>query len=565
MNELFVNIKVDREERPDVDAVYMDAVVALTGQGGWPMTVFLTPDGEPFFGGTYYPPEPRHGMPAFRQVLAAIAEAYRDRRDDVRAAGGHARRRDRAEPRARSRRASRSRRSCSTRRCASCARSSTRSGAASAARRSFRPRRRSSSCSAAARSTSRWARSTAWRAGGMYDLVGGGFHRYSVDEQWLVPHFEKMLYDNALLVPAYLHAWLVTRRGALPRDRRADDRVHASASSGSRAAASRRRRTRTPTASKASPSRGQPTRFRAPRSCSSRSSTAATSSAASLDGPGARARSSRRATQRPQPLRDDKAIAAWNGLALAALAEAGTAARSRATGSTPRASSPSSCSARSRDGGRLHRTWRDGVAKGTGYLEDYANVAHGLYELHVATGELRWLAGVAPPRAPCGRALRRRRARRLLPRAVRRRAARRAPEGSRRQPDAVRQLDARLRAAAPRPDLGRRRARAAGGRRSAARARRDPARARRPSAGRSARSTCTSRRRASWRSSATRRARWRAPRSRRTTRMPSSPFGPAEDVPLLAGKGLVDGRAGGLRLRALRLPGAGHGSGASCR
>src|SRR5947209_96088 len=83
MNEHFVNVKVDREERPDVDAVYMDAVVALSGQGGWPMTVFLTPDGKPFFGGTYYPPEPRHGMPAFRQVLVALAEAYRDRRDDV--------------------------------------------------------------------------------------------------------------------------------------------------------------------------------------------------------------------------------------------------------------------------------------------------------------------------------------------------------------------------------------------------------------------------------------------------------------------------------------------------
>ena len=83
MNELYVSVKVDREERPDVDAVYMDAVVALTGQGGWPMTVFLTPAGEPFFGGTYYPPEPRHGLPAFRQVLVAIAEAYRTQRDDV--------------------------------------------------------------------------------------------------------------------------------------------------------------------------------------------------------------------------------------------------------------------------------------------------------------------------------------------------------------------------------------------------------------------------------------------------------------------------------------------------
>src|SRR2546423_897508 len=83
MNELFVSVKVDREERPDVDAVYMDAVVSLTGQGGWPMTVFLTPAGEPFFGGTYYPPEPRHGLPAFRQLLAAVAEAYRTQRDDV--------------------------------------------------------------------------------------------------------------------------------------------------------------------------------------------------------------------------------------------------------------------------------------------------------------------------------------------------------------------------------------------------------------------------------------------------------------------------------------------------
>ena len=88
MNELFVNVKVDREERPDVDAVYMDAVVALTGQGGWPLTVFLTPDGEPFYGGTYFPPEPRHGLPAFRQVLHAVADAYRERPEDVAAQAG---------------------------------------------------------------------------------------------------------------------------------------------------------------------------------------------------------------------------------------------------------------------------------------------------------------------------------------------------------------------------------------------------------------------------------------------------------------------------------------------
>ena len=83
MNRLFVNVKVDREERPDLDAVYMNAVVSMTGQGGWPMTVFLTPDGEPFLGGTYYPPEPRHGLPSFQQVLTAVSDAYRERRGDV--------------------------------------------------------------------------------------------------------------------------------------------------------------------------------------------------------------------------------------------------------------------------------------------------------------------------------------------------------------------------------------------------------------------------------------------------------------------------------------------------
>ena len=125
MNELFVNVKVDREERPDVDAVYMDAVVALTGQGGWPLTVFLTPDGEPFYGGTYFPPEPRHGLPSFRQVLRAVADAYRERPEDVarrRGRSSSALRRS-AEPRAVARAADRgaARRGAS----AACSRSST--------------------------------------------------------------------------------------------------------------------------------------------------------------------------------------------------------------------------------------------------------------------------------------------------------------------------------------------------------------------------------------------------------------------------------------------------------
>src|ERR687885_42594 len=132
MNERFVCIKLDREERPDLDAIYMEACVAMTGQGGWPLNVFLTPEQVPFYAGTYFPPEDRGGMPSWRRVLTGVASAWDQSRDEIRAGGE------------------------------------------------------------------------------MYDQVGGGFARYSVDAEWLVPHFEKMLYDNALLARAYLHAWQVT-------------------------------------------------------------------------------------------------------------------------------------------------------------------------------------------------------------------------------------------------------------------------------------------------------------------------------------------------------------------
>ncbi len=150
MNDNFVSVKVDREERPDLDAVYMDAVVALSGSGGWPMTVFLTPAGEPFFGGTYFPPEPRHGLPSFKQVLLGVAEAWRDQRDAVRELGPQP---DRPRPPVgapASRRASRSTRRCWTTRSRTCARASTRGSVASAARRSSRPPPCSSSCCDAA-------------------------------------------------------------------------------------------------------------------------------------------------------------------------------------------------------------------------------------------------------------------------------------------------------------------------------------------------------------------------------------------------------------------------------
>src|SRR4051794_40214712 len=216
MNERFVNVKVDREERPDLDSLYMDAVVAMTGHGGWPMTVFLTPLGEPFLGGTYFPPEPRHGLPAFRQLLVAVSDAYRERRQDVaRQAGALV---DALQESAA---------------ISPSADPLTESLLAEAARglaRGFDPewggfggapkfppasalefllrRHRSTGDEETLAMVTRTLDGMA--AGGMYDLLGGGFHRYSVDERWLVPHFEKMLYDNALLAPVYLHAWVVT-------------------------------------------------------------------------------------------------------------------------------------------------------------------------------------------------------------------------------------------------------------------------------------------------------------------------------------------------------------------
>jgi uncharacterized protein len=211
MNERFVNVKVDREERPDVDGIYMDAVVAMTGHGGWPLTVFLTPAGEPFLGGTYFPPEPRHGLPSFQQVLVAVSELYRERRDDVTS-------RTQVLVDALEQAAS----------AAPSAEPLTESILFQAVRRleelhdpewggfGRAPKFPPSSALELVLRRGETELSTktldAMALGGMYDLVGGGFHRYSVDERWLVPHFEKMLYDNALLIPAYLHGWLVTGR-----------------------------------------------------------------------------------------------------------------------------------------------------------------------------------------------------------------------------------------------------------------------------------------------------------------------------------------------------------------
>ncbi len=416
MNERFVSVKVDREERPDVDAIYMDAVVTLTGQGGWPMTVFLAPDGSPFWGGTYFPPSPRMGMPAFRDVLNAMATVYADRRGDVTAQGAQL---------------------VEAIQGASDARPSSEplmsgllgqavfelagqfdgrhggfGGApkfppASTLEFLLRMHARTGSEQALEMATKTL---DAMAAGGIYDQLGGGFHRYSVDAVWLVPHFEKMLYDNALLASAYLHGWLVTGTPRyrevveetldyLLREMRLLEGGFASAQDADtlgeegltyvwrydeildlldpvEAELVIERYGVTPQGN----FEGASILY---------SAREIDDSAGRLEG--ARSKLMAARVKRPQPAQDDKAIAAWNGLALGAFAEAGLQLDRPDYVRAARALADFLLGTMSDEDGRLYRTYRAGTAKINGYLEDYANVANGLLELYVATGELRVL------------------------------------------------------------------------------------------------------------------------------------------------------------------------------
>jgi uncharacterized protein YyaL (SSP411 family) len=379
MNDNFVSVKVDREERPDLDAVYMDAVVALTGGGGWPMTVFLTPAGEPFFGGTYYPPEPRHGLPSFKQVLLGVAEAWRDQRGAVESSGRnlteHIRLSARLQPSAEP------------------LTETLLHDAEKSIAQSFDQRfggfGRAPKFPPAPvlefllrRGEEEMTRRTldGMALGGMHDLVGGGFHRYSVDEQWLVPHFEKMLYDNALLASVYVHA---AKRFADDRYRAVADRtidyvLRELALDGGGFASAQDADTDgiEGLTFTWAPGEGAPEELLQPFEAGR------FILRGELDEE-TRTRLHELRELRPKPARDDKAIASWNGLMLATLAQAGRVEPAVALAEF--VLGPLSTD------GRLHRTWRDGVAKGTGYLEDYADVAYGLHELHVATGDPRWL------------------------------------------------------------------------------------------------------------------------------------------------------------------------------
>ncbi|HJV05281.1 MAG TPA: thioredoxin domain-containing protein [Actinomycetota bacterium] len=407
MNERFVNVKVDREERPDVDGIYMDAVQAMSGHGGWPMTVFLTPDGKPFYAGTYFPKEDRHGMPAFHRVLEAVSQAWRDRRDDLLSQGEQV--------------------------VQAVARSSGIQGspepltedvlreAHEGLRRGYdadfggfggapkfpQPmtlefllrchlRGYPGALDMVTGTLDRMA------AGGIRDRVGGGFHRYSVDRTWLVPHFEKMLYDNAQLALLYLHAFQVTGDEGY-RDVAADTLDYLL------------REMRHPDgglfSSQDADSEGEEGRFYVwswDELVEVVGEDVAESLGAGPDGnwegtnvlwrpsgegaspEEARRRLFERREGRVRPGTDDKILAAWNGLAIRALAEAGAAlGRSDYVEAAERAAG-FVLSALRREDGRLLRAWRDGRTSGPGYLDDHVLMAAGCLELYQATFDVRW-------------------------------------------------------------------------------------------------------------------------------------------------------------------------------
>jgi uncharacterized protein YyaL (SSP411 family) len=432
MNERFINIKVDREERPDLDAIYMDAVQSMTGQGGWPMSVFLTPEGKPFYGGTYYPPEPRYGMPSFIQVLKSVAEAYADRREQVEgqaarltamlqssaqlgAAGDHA---------------------------AVDLGVETLDEAVASLHEHFddhhggfgtqpkfpQPMTLDFIFSQYLRTgdldTLYMAELTLEQMalGGIYDQLGGGFHRYSVDAYWLVPHFEKMLYDNAQLLLAYLHGWQLTAQPRyrdvldatidyLLREMRAPDGgFYATQDADSEGVEGKFFVWRPaeiealldPTAagifetyygvSDHGNFEGENILHvsRTVESVAQRYRITEAEVEATLAD--ARIKLFAQREQRVKPARDEKILVEWNGLLIHALAECGVVLGRKDALDAAAAAADFILTQMSQPDGKLYRAYKDGRAHLNAYLEDYAAFARGLVALYEATFDLRWLA-----------------------------------------------------------------------------------------------------------------------------------------------------------------------------
>ena len=415
MNQHFVCIKVDREERPDIDQVYMRATQAMTGSGGWPMTVFLLSDGTPFFAGTYFPPTERYGMPSFRRVLTAVSEAFDQRPQEVEGTAQQLRaflRRSRVD---------RQRGSPGSLTPALLDDAFARlsrdydptNGSFGGAPKFPQPMLIDFLLRTQARTHQRdplqMATHTlrAMAAGGMYDQVGGGFHRYSVDDHWLVPHFEKMLYDNALLPRAYLDAWQVTGDPAfrriveetlefVERELLSPDGGFYSSLDADSQGEEGRFYLWSPAELAAALGDEQATALGAAFDVSVRGNFEGRSILHPVT-PDAidrlievRDRLLAVREQRVRPHRDNKVIAAWNGLMLRAFAEAGRVFNRRDLVTTAERNGRFLLDALRRDG-RMRRSYKDGRADIPGYLEDQAAVADGLLSLYEATFDVRWL------------------------------------------------------------------------------------------------------------------------------------------------------------------------------
>jgi len=435
LNEHFINIKVDREERPDLDRIYMSAVQALTGGGGWPLSVFLTPDGRPFYGGTYFPPQPRYGMPSFSQVLESVISAWRQRRQEIVQGSSQLTASieqqmalpfadDSATPR-----------------------SGTMDVAVEELRSSFDWMRggwgqgpkfpqpmvlefllRYHHTSGDERALEMVSRSLqAMARGGMYDQLGGGFHRYSVDDRWLVPHFEKMLYDNAQLARVYLHAWQVTEEPLFRRI--AEETLDYVA-----------REMTAPEggfyATQDADTEGEEGKFylwtleeirdllgdRAEAFMPAYGVTTEgnfegrniLTFSASMDKRAALAEARQRLLdarrKRVHPARDEKVIVSWNGLMLAAFAEAARVLQRKDYREIAERNAEFLLDQLRPSPDRLRHTWKDGEASAEGYLEDHTHLVEGLLELYRTTFDARWYRAarelvegiIAHFRAPAG-------------------------------------------------------------------------------------------------------------------------------------------------------------------
>jgi uncharacterized protein YyaL (SSP411 family) len=408
MNEHFVNVKVDREERPDVDALYMEAVQAMTGHGGWPMTVFCDPDGVPFYGGTYFPPDESRGMPSFRMVMEAVIEAFHNRRDELRARAPSTRERlgaiGRIEP---------SEETPDERLLEAAV--ETLRGAADMERGGFGGAPKFPPASALelllARGETAVVERTldAMMAGGIYDQLGGGFARYAVDAVWLVPHFEKMLYDNALLARTYLHGWQTLGHGRyrriceetldwMLREMRGPEGGFYSALDADSEGEEGRFYVWTPDevrevlgervgpvldfygVSEEGNFEGRNVLHLARGAAAAEPEGLAEARRALLE---ARA-------QRVRPGLDDKRLASWNALAVAALAEAGAVLGRSDYLDAARTCADFVLGMLCDKEGRLLRSFKDGEARLNAYLEDHAFLLEALLTTYEATFEPRW-------------------------------------------------------------------------------------------------------------------------------------------------------------------------------